>query len=54
MKENNDDKDVLDKLRETGNEAFQLSKECNLRAGTNRFNTMMQWGMMIGAMQCNK
>ena len=39
MKENNDDKDVLDKLRETGNEAFQLSKEYNLRAGTNRFNS---------------
>ena len=47
MNENNDDKDVLDKLRETGNEAFQLSKECNLRVGTNRFNTVMQWGMMI-------
>ena len=31
------DKEGLDKLREKGSKPFQLSKECNLGAWTNRY-----------------
>ena len=37
-----EDKGGLDKLRENGSKPFQLSKECNLGAWTNRLSRMMK------------